>query len=146
VPCTTSSSRLRVKVIDHHTNNITPWLRNTQLFPHRLRILGDPRTRTIDLHIPTHPGQTCLDAILLSLRVLGDEALLQLGDTIGFAVTNHTSRAEPDQPEPTQNDLNSPSSLHLHYTLERTDRLTLFLTPPHMGFGMLGRRYGDPAG
>jgi len=39
-PGTTSSSRLCVKVIDQHTNNITPWLRNTQLFPHRLRILG----------------------------------------------------------------------------------------------------------
>ena len=32
-PGTSSPLRLRVKVIDHHTNNITPWLRNTQLFP-----------------------------------------------------------------------------------------------------------------
>ena len=135
-PGITSPLRLRIKVIDHHTNNITPWLRDTQLFPHRLRILGDPRTRAIDLHILTYPGQTCLDAILLSLRVVGCDAHLQPGDTIGFAITGHTSRTEPDQSEPILGEHNNtPSlqpnrpSLHLHSTLERTDRLTMFLPP-----------------
>jgi hypothetical protein len=125
--CTTSPSRLRVKVIDHHTNSITPWLRNTLLFPHRLRILGDPRTQAIDLHIPTHPGQTCLEAILLSLRVLGCGAHPQPGDTIRFAVTSHTSSTEPDQPEPKQGEYNGSLSLQPHSTLERTDRLSMFL-------------------
>ena len=32
-PYTASPSRLRVKVIDHHTNSNTPWLRNTQHTP-----------------------------------------------------------------------------------------------------------------
>jgi len=40
--------RLWVKVIDH-TNGHTPWFRNTQMLPHRLRFLGNPRTQAIDL-------------------------------------------------------------------------------------------------
>ena len=66
-----SLSRLWVKVIDHHTNRHTPWFRNIQMFPHRLRILGNPRTQAIDLQIPTHPEQTSLEAILLTLRIMG---------------------------------------------------------------------------
>jgi len=110
-PYTASPSRLRVKVIDHHTNSITPWFRNTQLFPHRLRILGDPRTQAIDLHIPTHPGQTSLEAILLSLRILGCGAHPQSGDTIRFVITSHTLRTGPDQPEPIQSEYNGSPSL-----------------------------------
>ena len=71
---TTSSgslSRLWVKVIDHHTNRYTPWFRNTQMLPHRLRILENPRTQAIDLQIPTQPGQTSLEAILLTLQIMG---------------------------------------------------------------------------
>ena len=113
-PGTTSPLRLRVKVIDHHTNNITPWLRNTQLFPHRLRILGDARTRAIDLHIPAYPGQTCLNAILLSLQIVGCDAHLQPGDTIGFAIISHTSRTEPDQSEPMQGEHNNTPNLQLN--------------------------------
>ena len=79
-----------------------------------LRILGDPRTRTIDLHILTYPGQTCLDAILSSLRVMGCDAHLQPGDTIGFAITSHTSRTEPDQSEPMQGEHNNTPNLQLN--------------------------------
>ena len=77
-----------------------------------------------------------MDAILLSLRVLGGDAYLQLGDSIGFAITSHISRTESDHLEPTQGEhnttpnlqLNRPS-LHLYSMLERTDRLTMFLPP-----------------
>ena len=68
-----SLSRLWVKVIDHFTNRHTPWFRNTQVLPHRLRILGNPRTQTIDLQIPTQPVQTSLEAILLTLQIMGCE-------------------------------------------------------------------------
>ena len=126
-PYTASPSRLRVKVIDHHTNSITPWFWNTQLFPHRLRILGDPRTQAIDLHIPTHPGQTSLEAILLTLRILGYGDHPQLGETIRVFRTSRTLRTGPDQPVPTQSECNSLLSLQSHSMLERTDRLTMFL-------------------
>jgi len=66
-----SLSRLWVKVIDHHTIRYTPWFRNTQMLPHSLRILGNPRTQAIDLQIPTQPGQTSLEAILLTLQIMG---------------------------------------------------------------------------
>jgi len=150
VPGTTSPLRLRVKVIDHHSNNITPWLRNTQLFPYRLRIIGDARTRAIDLHIPAYQGQTCLNAILLSLQIVGCDAHLQPGDTIGFAITSHTARTEPDQSESMPGDHNNTTDLqpnrpglHLHSTLDLTDRLTMFLPPrvppPTWGSACLGK-------
>jgi len=60
-------TRVCVKVINHYTNIHTPWFRNTQILPHRLRILGNPRSQSIDLQIPMQPGQTCLEAILLTL-------------------------------------------------------------------------------
>jgi len=64
-------TRVCVKVIDHYTNIHTPWSRNTQILPHRFRILGNPRSQSIDLQIPTQPGQTCLEAILLTLQIVG---------------------------------------------------------------------------
>jgi len=126
-PYTASPSRLRVKVIDHHTNSNTPWFRNTQMFPHRLRILGNPRTQAIDLHIPTHPGQTSLEAILLTLRILGCGDHPQFGETIRVFKTSRTLRTGPDQPEPIQSEYNGLLSLQSHSMLERTDRLTIFL-------------------
>jgi hypothetical protein len=68
-----SLTRLWVKAIDHYTNRHTPWFRNTQVLPHRLRILGNPRSQSIDLQIPTQPGQTGLEAILLTLQIVGCE-------------------------------------------------------------------------
>jgi len=40
-------TRVHVKVINHHTNIHTPWFRNTQILPHRLRILGNPRSQSM---------------------------------------------------------------------------------------------------
>jgi len=101
-PYTASPSRLRVKVIDHHMNSNTPWSRNTQLFPHRLRIPGNPRTQAIDLHIPTYPGQTSLEATLLTLRILGCGDHSQFGETISVFRTSHTLRTGPDHQNPYQ--------------------------------------------
>ena len=101
-PYTASPSRLRDKVIDHHRNSNTPWSRNTQLFPHRLRIPGNPRTQAIDLHIPTYPGQTSLEATLLTLRILGCGDHSQFGETISVFRTSHTLRTGPDHQNPYQ--------------------------------------------
>jgi len=124
-----SLSRLWVKVIDHHTNRYTPWFQNTQMFPHRLRILGNPRTQTIDLQIPTQPGQTSLEAILLTLRIMarGCGENPQFGETIRVFKTSRTLRIGSDQPEPIQSEHNGLLSLQPHSTLERTNRLTMFL-------------------
>jgi len=56
------TSRLHVTIIDHHMNQFTPWFTNTHTTPHRLRILGNPSSRSIDIQIPTQRGQTCIEA------------------------------------------------------------------------------------
>jgi len=45
--------RVCVKVIDHYTNIHTPWFRNTQILPHRLRTLGK-----ISIHRSPNPHAT----------------------------------------------------------------------------------------
>jgi len=42
----TPPARLRVTMIDHCTNLNTPWFTNTQTLPGRLRILGNPYSKT----------------------------------------------------------------------------------------------------
>ena len=64
-------TRLSVTIIDHCMNLHTPWFTNTQTLPHRLRILGNPCSKSIDLQIPTQQGQTCIEAILLTLQIVG---------------------------------------------------------------------------
>jgi len=97
-----SLSRLWVKVIDHHTNRYMPWFGNTQMLPHRLRILGNPRTQAIDLQIPTQPGQTSLEAILLTLQIMGCGENLQYDERIRVFKTSRTLRKGPGQLEPTK--------------------------------------------
>jgi len=63
--------RMRVTIIDHCMNLHTPWSTGTQTLPGRLRILGNPSSKVFDLQIPTKQGQTCLDAILLVLQIIG---------------------------------------------------------------------------
>jgi len=63
--------RLRFTIIDHCMNLHTPCFTNMQTLPHRLCILGNPCSKTIDLQIPTQQGQTCMDAILLTLQIVG---------------------------------------------------------------------------
>jgi len=46
-----STSRLYVTVIYHCINLHTPWFMNKQTLPHRLRIQGNPCSKSIDLQI-----------------------------------------------------------------------------------------------
>ena len=122
-----SLSRLGVKVIDHHTNRLTPWFRNTQVLPHRLRILGNPRTQAIDLQIPMQPGQTSSETILLTLQIMGcDRENLQYDERIRVFKTSQILRIGPGQPEPTQSEHKGLLRLQPHSTFELTDRLTMF--------------------
>jgi len=114
-----SLSRLWVKVIDHFMNRHTPWFRNTQVLPHRLRILGNPRTQAIDLQIPTQPGQTSLEVILLTLQIMGCERENPQYDSERIRVSC--------QPEPTRSEHKGLLPLQPHSTFELTDRLTMFL-------------------
>jgi len=124
-----SLSRLWVKVIDHQTNRHTPWFRNTQVLPHRLRILGNPRTQAIDLQIPTQPGQTSLEAIHLTLQIMGCERenLQYESERTRVFKTSQILRVGPCQPEPTRSEHRGPLLLQPHSTFELTDRLTMFL-------------------
>jgi len=124
-----SLTRLWVKVIDHHTNRHTPWFRNTQVLPHRLRILGNPRTQSIDLQIPTQPAQTSLEAILLTLQIMGCERenLQYESERTWVFKTSQILRVGPCQPEPTRSEHKGILLLQPHSTFELTDRLTMFL-------------------
>jgi len=58
-------------IIDQCMNLHTPWSTDTQTLPGRYRIIGNPYSKVIDLQIPTHHGQTYIDAILLALQIVG---------------------------------------------------------------------------
>ena len=102
-----ATSRLLVAIIDHHMNQCTPWLANMQTTPHRLRILGNPNDRSIDTQIPTHRGQTCIEAIHLTLQIIeSKQGLLQfetkksrcsrrIKTHQGDGATMHPPRASP---------------------------------------------------
>jgi len=62
---------LWITVVDHCLNPHTPWAIGAQNLALNYWILGHPNSKAIDLQIPTHHGQTCLDTILLALRTVG---------------------------------------------------------------------------
>jgi len=107
-----------VCIIDHCMNLHTPWFTNTQTLPHRLHILGNPCSKTIDLQIPTQEGQTCMEAILLTLQIVGCQQKIIHKESEGIQVftPNHISKGGPRHPGPTQSahrPTQSPSPLHL---------------------------------
>jgi len=122
-------TRVYVTVRDHYMNPHTPWFRNTQILPHRLRILGNPRSKSIDLQIPMQPGQTCLEAILLTLQIIGCQQGRMQNDSEGIQVftTNHIPKVGPRHLEPTWSKHTGLPLLHHHSTFELSDRLTMFL-------------------
>jgi len=122
-------TRVYVKVIDHYTNIHTPWFRNSQTLPHRLCILGNPRSQSIDLQIPMQPGQTCLEAILLTLQIVGcqQENLQYESERTRVSKTSHSPMVGPRQPEPTRSEHKGLLLLQPHSTFELIDRLTMFL-------------------
>jgi len=122
-------TRVYVTVIDHHRNLHTPWYRNKQTFPHRLRILGNPRSKSIDLLIPMQPGQTCLEAMLLTLQIVGCQQGNMQKESEGIQVftTNHIPKVGPRHYEPTWSEHTGLLLLHHHSTFELSARLTMFL-------------------
>jgi len=138
-------TRVYVKVIDHRMNIHTPWFRNTQTLPHRLRILGNPRSKSIDFQIPMQPGQTCLEAILLTLQIVGcqQENIQYESKGIRVFTTKHIPKVGPRHLEPTRSEHTGLLLLHPHSTFELSDRLTMFLPEINnaitVGIRMLGR-------
>jgi len=61
---------IRVTIIDHSMNLHAPWTTNMRPALGRLLIVGNPYSKAIDLHIPTQPGQTCIEAIILTLQII----------------------------------------------------------------------------
>jgi len=114
--CLIPRTRVHVTVIDHHLNPHAPWYRNKQILPHRLRILGNPRSKSMDLQIPMQPGQTCLEVILLALQIIeGQHGRMQY-DSEGIQVftTNHIPKAGPRRHEPTWSEHTGLLLLHHH--------------------------------
>ena len=123
------TSRLHVTIIDHHMNQYTPWFTNMQTTPHRLRILGNPSSRSIDIQIPTHREQTCIEAIQLTLQIIGS----QLGQTqidneeIQVFPSSHTPKGGRAHPVSTESELTGLLLLQ-HYSIVKPNaRLTMFL-------------------
>ena len=65
---------IRITIIDHSMNLHAPRTTNMRPAPSRLLILGNQSySKAIDLHIPTQPGQTCIEAIILTLQIIGSQ-------------------------------------------------------------------------
>jgi len=99
----TPPKRLRVTIIEHCMNVHTPWLTNTQTLPDRLRILGNPYFKVIDLQIPTQQGQTCMDAILFTLQIVGcqEERIHKENEGIQAYTPDRITKEELRYPGPT---------------------------------------------
>ena len=122
-------ARLYVTIIDHCMNLHTPWIMNTQTLPHRLRILGNPCSKSIDLQIPMQQGQTCIETILLTLQIVGCQLRKnhKESEKIQVFTTNHTPKGGPRHPGATRSEHTGLLLLHHHSTLKLNDRLKMFL-------------------
>ena len=123
------TSRLHVTIIDHHMNQYTLWFTNKQTTPHRLRILGNPSSRSISIQIPTQRGQTCIEAIQLTLQIIG----CQQGQThfdseeIQVFTSHQTPKGGLDHPVSTGSE-HAGLLLLQHYSIVKPNaRLTMFL-------------------
>jgi len=124
----TATSKLHVTIIDHHMNQCTPWLANVQTTPLRLRILGDPSSRSIDTQIPTHREQTCREAIHLILQIIGSEQGLIPFENDGIQVfTLNSPSGGHAQPAPTESESTGLLLLQHHSLIHPNDRLMMFL-------------------
>jgi len=123
------TSRLHVTIIDHHMNQYTPCFTNKQTSPHRLRILGNPTSRSIDIQIPTHRGQTYIEAIQLKLQIIGSQqgqTHFDNGDIQVFT-SNHTPIGGRDHPVSTGSELTGLFLLQYYSIVQPNARLTMFL-------------------
>jgi len=129
----TPPERLRVTIIDHCMNQHTPWSTDTQTQPNRLRILENPHSKTIDLQIPTQQGQTCMDAILLTLQIVGcqKERIRKESEGIQAFTPDRITKGGLRHPGPTQSKstglLNYPHQSTLADYMKPNGRLAMFL-------------------
>jgi len=129
----TPPERLRVTIIDHCMNQHTPWSTDTQTQPNRLRILENPHSKTIDLQIPTQQGQTCMDAILLTLQIAGcqKERIRKESEGIQAFAPDRITKGGLRHPGPTQSKstglLNYPHQSTLADYMKPNGRLAMFL-------------------
>jgi len=114
----TATSKLHVTIIDHHMNQCTPWLANIQTTPLRLRILGDPSSRSIDTQIPTYREQTCREAIHLILQIIGSEQRL---------IPFENASGGHAQPAPSESESTGLLLLQHHSLIHPNVRLMMFL-------------------
>jgi len=110
-------------------NQYTPWFINKQTTPHRLRILENPSSRSIDIQIPTQRGQTCIEAIQLTLQIIGcQQGQIHFDNgEIQVFTSNHTPNGGLDHPVSTESELTGLLLLQ-HYSIVKPNaRLTMFL-------------------
>jgi len=102
---------------------------NKQTLPHRLRILGNPCSKSIDLQIPMQQGQTCIEAILLTLQTVGCHLEKPIKIASKFRCSRRTilQRGGPSHLGPTWSEHTGFLPLQHHSTLKLNDRLTMFL-------------------
>ena len=123
-----ATSKLHVTTIDHHMNQCTPWLANMQTTPLRLRILGNPSTRSIDTQIPTHRGQTCMEAIHLTLQIIGSEqGLIQFENDEIQVFTPNSPTGGHAQLASTESESTGLLLLQHHSLIHPNVRITMFL-------------------
>jgi len=74
-------------------------------------------------------GQTCIEAILFTLQILGcqQERIHEDSEGIQVFTTNHTPQRGQCYPGPTWSERTGLLLLHHHSTLKLNDRLTMFL-------------------
>ena len=124
----TTPYKLHVTIIDHYSNPCTPWLAIIRTDPHKLCILGDPSSRTIDTQIPTHREQTCTEAIHLVLQMIGGEQGLTSFKTEAIQVLTPGLPIEGHaRPEPNVSEPNGLLLLQHHSLVYPNVRLTMFL-------------------
>ena len=124
----TTTAKLHVTIIDHHMNQCTPWLADIQIYPRRLRILGDPSSRTIDTQIPTYRDQTCEEAIRLILQIIGSEqgpTPIEKGEILVLASSPPIGGCA--RPAPTESESTGLLLLQHHSLIYPNIRLTMFL-------------------
>jgi len=127
------SQPLRVTIIDHCMNLHTPWSTNRRPQPGRPLILGIPYSEAVDLQIPTQPGQTCIDAILLTLQILGcqKERISWESEGIQEFTLDHLNKQGLRYPSPTRSKSTGLLNISHHSTLadylKPNGRLTMFL-------------------
>jgi len=123
--------RMRVTIIDHCMNLHTPWSTNMRPVPGRLLVLGNPYSKAIDLQIPTQPGQTCIDAILLTLQIIGGQKDRKSWEIEGVQAftPNQWSQQGLRHPSPTWRESTGLYNIshHLANYMKPNGRLTMFL-------------------